>query len=93
MSHAKLLIVDDEESIRNQLTWGLADEYEIVAAASLDEARNMLRMEQPSLVTLDVALQALHRGERGQAVETLDAILWQEATPPALRTRRPATSR
>src|SRR2546428_7355392 len=74
MSHAKLLIVDDEESIRNQLTWGLADEYEIVAAASLDEARNMLRVEQPSLVTLDVALQA-PGGPTDEALTVLDEIV------------------
>jgi len=52
----KLLIVDDEASIRNQLQWGLADEFEVVSAASAEEARRMLREERPSLVTLDVAL-------------------------------------
>ncbi len=74
MSQAKLLIVDDEESIRNQLTWGLADEYEIVAAATLDEARNMLREEQPSLVTLDVALQA-PGGPADEGLTLLDEIV------------------
>jgi two-component system, NtrC family, response regulator len=52
----RILIVDDEESIRNQLRWGLADEYEVLTAATADEARRLLRDEQPSVVTLDVNL-------------------------------------
>ncbi len=52
----KVLIVDDEESIRNQLRWGLADEYEVLTAATADEARRLLRDAQPSVVTLDVNL-------------------------------------
>jgi two-component system NtrC family response regulator len=53
---AKLLIVDDEESIRNQLRWGLEDEFEVFVAGTADEARRWLRTENPGLVTLDVAL-------------------------------------
>jgi len=56
MSVEKVLIVDDEESIRNQLKWGLADEFEVVCAANAAEARRLLREQRPSLVTLDVAL-------------------------------------
>jgi two-component system, NtrC family, response regulator len=55
---AKVLIVDDEDSIRNQLKWGLSDEYEVVTAATAEEARRMLRDEKPAVVTLDVALKA-----------------------------------
>ena len=32
MSDDKILIVDDEESIRNQLKWGLMDQYQVVTA-------------------------------------------------------------
>jgi two-component system NtrC family response regulator len=56
MSLEKILIVDDEESIRNQLRWGLSDEFEVVTAASAEEARCVLRQERPSVVTLDVNL-------------------------------------
>ncbi len=52
----RILIVDDEESIRNQLRWGLADEYEVFTAATADEARRALRDERPRVVTLDVNL-------------------------------------
>ena len=74
MSHAKLLIVDDEESIRNQLTWGLADEYDIVAAATADQARRLLKDEEPSVVTLDVALQA-PGGPMDEGLVLLDEIV------------------
>ena len=47
MSDRRLLIVDDEESIRNQLRWGLADEYEVFTAGSADEARDALRRHTP----------------------------------------------
>jgi len=57
MSHPKVLIVDDEESIRNQLRWGLSGEFDVLTAATAEEARRMLRDERPSVVTLDVALK------------------------------------
>ena len=56
MSERTVLIVDDEDSIRNQLRWGLADEYEVITAANLDEARRALRDDKPSVVALDVTL-------------------------------------
>jgi two-component system, NtrC family, response regulator len=58
----RILIVDDEESIRNQLQWGLSDEYEVLTAASADEARRLLRDDPPRLVTLDVTLSARGTG-------------------------------
>ena len=45
MSQEKILIVDDEDSIRNQLKWGLAEEYEILSAGTAEEARRLLRDE------------------------------------------------
>ena len=76
MSREKILIVDDEESIRNQLSWGLGDEYEIITAADAESARRVLRTERPSLVTLDVALGGQGRpGEEG--LELLDEIVDQ----------------
>jgi two-component system, NtrC family, response regulator len=52
----KVLIVDDEESIRNQLRWGLADDYAVFTAGTVAEAQRLLREEHPHIVTLDVAL-------------------------------------
>ena len=42
MTPDKILIVDDEDSIRNQLRWGLAGEYVVVTAGTAEEARRML---------------------------------------------------
>ena len=52
MSLEKILIVDDEESILNQLRWGLAGEYDVVTASTADEARRSLRDDKPAVVTL-----------------------------------------
>ena len=76
MSREKILIVDDEESIRNQLSWGLGEDYEILTAADAESARRVLRTDRPSLVTLDVALGGQGRpGEEG--LELLDEIVDQ----------------
>jgi len=74
MSEATVLIVDDEESIRYQLKWGLAPEYEVLTAASVDEARRLLRDEQPSVVTLDVNLSP-PGGPSQEGLQLLDEIV------------------
>jgi two-component system NtrC family response regulator len=67
MEREKILIVDDEESIRSQLKWGLADQYEVITAATAEEARRALRDERPRVVTLDIALSRTG-GEEGMAL-------------------------
>jgi two-component system NtrC family response regulator len=74
MSQEKILIVDDEESIRNQLRWGLADEYEVLTAATAAEATRLLKEERPALVTLDVALSPTG-GPRDEGLQLLDQIV------------------
>ncbi len=69
----KVLIVDDEESILNQLRWGLAGEYEVVTARDADEARRVLREESPAIVTLDVTLGPPSAGPEG--LDLLDEIV------------------
>jgi two-component system NtrC family response regulator len=74
MSREKLLIVDDEESIRNQLQWGLAEEFEIFVAGTADEARRILRAQNPGLVSLDVTLNTPGR-PADEGMQLLDEIV------------------
>lgn len=52
----KLLIVDDNQEIRQQLKWGLNRDYEILAAADGKEAMALFKAEKPSVVVLDLGL-------------------------------------
>ena len=69
-----ILIVDDEESIRNQLRWGLADDYEVLTASGAEEARRMLREHRPGVVTLDVTLGPAG-GPAEEGLKLLDEIV------------------
>ena len=76
MSLEKVLVVDDEESIRNQLKWGLSEEFEVLTAAGPADAWRLLRAERPSLVTLDVALGS-SEGPRDEGLAMLEEIVDQ----------------
>jgi two-component system NtrC family response regulator len=52
----KLLIVDDEESIRTQLKWALSKEYEILTAEDRPRALELFLAERPEIVILDLGL-------------------------------------
>ena len=58
----KILIVDDEDSIRNQLRWGLAEEYEVHTAGSAEEARRILREEAMTTVVVGKPASATATG-------------------------------
>ncbi len=56
MSGETILIVDDEESVRNSLAGVMRDEgYEVVTAASGKEGIELLPEAQPSIALLDIA--------------------------------------
>jgi len=74
MSKPKLLIVEDEEPIRIQLTYGLRDDFTLFFAGDGVEALSALESEQPGLVSLDLGLPPDPEGaERG--LEALDRIM------------------
>ena len=56
MSKPKLLIVEDDEPIRTQLTSGLRDDFTLFFAADGVEALSAVKREQPALVSLDLGL-------------------------------------
>lgn len=51
----KLLIVEDDEGLQRQLRWAY-DEYEVIVAGDRTTAIDMLRAQEPSVVTLDLGL-------------------------------------
>ena len=56
MSKPKILIVDDEESIRTQMRWALNNDYDVLQASNRAEALSTMALEEPSVVLLDLGL-------------------------------------
>ncbi|NIP42031.1 MAG: PEP-CTERM-box response regulator transcription factor [candidate division Zixibacteria bacterium] len=55
----KILVVDDEEGIRTQIYWALANDYDVSQAADYDSALHLAKEKKPDLVSLDIALTSL----------------------------------
>jgi two-component system NtrC family response regulator len=51
----KLLIVEDDEGLQRQLRWAY-DDYEVIAATNRRDAIDLLRAEEPAVITLDLGL-------------------------------------
>jgi len=51
----RLLIVEDDEGLQRQLRWAYED-YEVLVASDRNAAINILRAEEPPVVTLDLGL-------------------------------------
>ncbi len=58
----KLVIVDDNLEIRNQLRWGLAKDYEVFVAGDRLEALSLIKKHAPKVITLDLGLSPDERG-------------------------------
>jgi len=56
MAEDTILIVDDDEGIRDQLRWALESDYRVLTAGNADEALEMCRSAAPDLVLLDITL-------------------------------------
>ena len=70
----KLLIVDDDEDLRKQMKWALAEDYDVLLAEDRKSAAVAMTKEKPAVVTLDLGLPPQPAGvEEGFAV--LDDIL------------------
>src|SRR4051812_12631159 len=72
-SKAKLLIVEDDEGLQRQLRWAY-DDYEVLVASNRDAAINLLRAEEPPVVTLDLGLPPDPNGVT-EGFATLQTIL------------------
>jgi two-component system NtrC family response regulator len=70
----KILIIDDDETIRQQMKWALVDEYEIFLAENRRSAIDLFRRELPPVVTLDLGLPP-HPREATEGLLALSEIL------------------
>ena len=50
----RILIVDDDEAITQQLFWTLCDDYDVVTANSLQTAVRRVRIYEPQIAILDL---------------------------------------
>ncbi len=73
----KLLLVDDSPEIRKQLKWGLAKEYRVLLAESVDQALKLFEQHQPKVVTLDLGLPPDVDGA-SEGLRCLQTILQQQ---------------
>jgi len=56
MDKPRLLVVEDEDAIRQQMKWALTGEYEVTLAENRATALERARLEKPPLVLLDLGL-------------------------------------
>ncbi|MBI5632572.1 MAG: sigma-54-dependent Fis family transcriptional regulator [Nitrospirae bacterium] len=73
MAKAQVLIVDDEEGIRESLSQIIEDEYDAVTASSGEEAVRIAKETAPDLVLLDIWMDGM------DGIETLQQL--KEAYP------------
>lgn len=70
----KLLIVDDDEEIRTQMKWALANEYEISLAQDRASAVESFRTFRPPVVLLDLGLPP-RPADPDEGLATLNELL------------------
>ncbi|MBI1814347.1 MAG: sigma-54-dependent Fis family transcriptional regulator [Deltaproteobacteria bacterium] len=78
MERPRLLIVDDELSVRESLRMILKERYEPVLATSGEEALDLLRQERPEVILLDVLMPGM------DGLETLERIALLKPAPPVI---------
>jgi two-component system NtrC family response regulator len=69
----KLLIVEDDEGLQRQLRWAY-DDYEVLIASDRNAAIDLLRSQEPAVVTLDLGLPPDPDGVT-EGFATLETIL------------------
>ncbi len=79
MTKPKLLVVDDDESIRTQVKYALRDDYTLWFAEDRAQAMALFHEVQPGIVSLDLGLPPDAEGAE-EGLKTLDEILRASAT-------------
>ncbi len=71
-----LLIVDDDESIRTQMKWALANDYEVELAETREQAVAVVLSRKPDVVLLDLGLPP-HPADASEGLLALSELLAQ----------------
>jgi two-component system NtrC family response regulator len=74
MMKPKLLIVDDDEEIRTQMKWALAEDYEILLAGDRSSAVELFHAHRPAAILLDLGLPP-RPGDTEEGFAALAALL------------------
>ena len=77
MEKPYLLIVDDEEVIRDQLKWALYDEYTTILAEGRESALEQVKAKKPPLILLDLGLPPSPRSAE-EGLKALEEILSED---------------
>jgi len=73
----KVLIIDDEKNILQQMRWALEADYQVLTAANESEAMESFQSERPPVITLDLSLDP-HAPADLAGLWLLEQILAQE---------------
>jgi DNA-binding NtrC family response regulator len=68
----RLFVVDDEQSIRRGVSYGLKKKYQIETFSSAEEALCVIEKEPPDLVLLDIGLPGMSGIDCLKRIKTLD---------------------
>jgi two-component system, NtrC family, response regulator len=70
----KILIVDDDEQIRNQIQWALSEQFEVFSAGDRQTALEIFHKEDIPVVLLDLGLPP-HPREAVEGLKALEEII------------------
>lgn len=79
----RILLVDDEEDILNQLRWALERDYEVFTTSTEAGAMSLFEKAKPPVVTLDLSLNPYDSADRG-GMRLLEQMLCQEPSTRAI---------
>ena len=70
----KLLLVEDNVGLREQMKWALNSDYEVLESETLEGCLDSLRRQRPGVICLDMGLE--NKPERG--LDIIDAVLGED---------------
>lgn len=73
------MIVDDDEEIRTQMKWALADDYNVLVASDRAEALEKVKTAEPTVTLLDLGLPP-NPNDTKEGLATLSEILAWKST-------------